>query len=69
MIDSSLIARINELSKKKKEGSLTEVESIELNQLRQEYLRLFREGLKQTLDHVKVIDKDGNDITPKKGNA
>lgn len=69
MIDEKLIARINELSQKKKSGTLTDAESILLNELRQEYLRQFRSGFKQTLDHVKVIDENGNDITPRKGKA
>lgn len=64
-IDQKLIDRINELARKKKAGTITKKELEEQQRLRAEYLRQFRGGFKQQLDGIKVIDKDGNDITPK----
>ncbi|MEG9464243.1 MAG: DUF896 domain-containing protein, partial [Bacillus amyloliquefaciens] len=34
--------------------------------LRQEYLKGFRSSMKNTLKSVKVIDPEGNDVTPEK---
>ena len=70
MIDPKLIARINELSKISKERELTENEIQERDDLRKIYLKQFKEGFRQTLSNVKVVDEKGNDITPiKKGKA
>ncbi|MCR1959972.1 DUF896 family protein [Thomasclavelia cocleata] len=65
-IDPKLIARINELAKKKKEGTITSLELKEQEKLRQEYLKAFRSGFKQQLMGIKVVDTKGNDITPQK---
>ena len=65
-IDPKLIARINELAKKKKIGTITKAELKEQEKLRQEYLKAFRSGFKQQLMGVKVVDEEGNDITPQK---
>ncbi|WP_041139259.1 DUF896 domain-containing protein [Beduini massiliensis] len=61
-----LIARINFLAKKKKTEGLTEEEKTEQQALYQEYLKIFRAGFKQQLTSVKVVDAQGNDITPEK---
>lgn len=65
-IDPKLIARINELAKKKKAGTITNAELKEQQKLRQEYLKAFRSGFKQQLMGIKVVDVNGNDITPQK---
>nr|WP_278627474.1 DUF896 domain-containing protein [Thomasclavelia cocleata] len=65
-MDPKLIARINELAKKKKEGTITAIELKEQEKLRQEYLKAFRSGFKQQLMGIKVVDTKGNDITPQK---
>ena len=65
-IDKQLIDRINVLAKKKKEGSLTPEEIIEQQELRQVYLQQFRSGFKQQLTSIKVVDPEGNDVTPEK---
>lgn len=65
-IDQKLIQRINELAHKKKTTGLTESELAEQQQLRSQYLKLFREGFVQQLQGVKVVDAQGNDITPNK---
>ncbi|RHM63669.1 MULTISPECIES: DUF896 domain-containing protein [Coprobacillaceae] len=65
-IDQKLISRINELAKKKKEGTITEEELDEQKELRAQYLKAFRAGFKQQLSNVKVVDEKGNDVTPHK---
>lgn len=65
-IDEKLIQRINELAKKKKEGTITQEELAEQQKLRQEYLKQFRSGFKSQLLSIKVVDEKGNDVTPQK---
>ena len=48
-IDPELIVRINELAKKKKDGTISEAELEEQKELRQKYLKAFRSGFKQQL--------------------
>ena len=55
MIDQKLIDRINYLAKKSKNEGLNEEEKIEQANLRQEYLRLFKEGFRQRLESIKVV--------------
>lgn len=61
-----LIERINFLANKKKTVGLTEEELVEQQELRQEYLRIFREGFKSQLTSMKIVDPNGKDVTPKK---
>lgn len=65
-IDEKLIKRINELAKKKKEGTISKQELVEQQELRQEYLKQFREGFKSQLRSIKVVDEKGHDVTPEK---
>ena len=60
MIEEKLL-RINELSKKSKtpEG-LTDEEKAEQQQLRQEYIAEWRQGVTQVLDNTYVMDEQGN---------
>ena len=55
MIDQKLIDRINYLANKSKTKGLTEEEKKEQAELRQEYLRLFKEGFRQRLESIKVV--------------
>ncbi|WP_019152674.1 DUF896 domain-containing protein [Robertmurraya massiliosenegalensis] len=66
MLSKEKLARINELAKKAKQGSLTEEEAKEQSMLRKEYLETFRSSMLNTLKGVTVIDPKGNDVTPKK---
>lgn len=66
MLSEEKLKRIKELSQKKKAGELTETEQVERELLHQEYLQVFRQSMRQQLDHLKVIDPEGNDITPNK---
>jgi uncharacterized protein YnzC (UPF0291/DUF896 family) len=61
-----MIKRINELANKSKTVGLTEEEKEEQQKLRQEYLSVFRGNMKNTLLNVKVVDEEGNDVTPEK---
>lgn len=61
-----LIKRINELAHKSKTIGLTQEEKEEQQKLRQEYLKIFRGNMKNTLMEVKVVDEEGNDVTPEK---
>lgn len=60
-----LLARINQLSNKEKTEPLTAEEKAEQKDLRQQYVKLFRQGLRNQLDNTKIKDVDGN-ITPLK---
>ncbi|SOC38231.1 DUF896 domain-containing protein [Ureibacillus acetophenoni] len=66
MLSKEKIARINELSKKKKQGTLTEAEAKEQTALRKEYLDSFRNSFRDTITNVKIMDAAGNDVTPEK---
>lgn len=66
MLDPKKIERINELARKKKTVGLTPVEQEEQLLLRQEYLEVFRGGMRNHIVGLKVVDEDGNDVTPEK---
>lgn len=66
MLSQDKIARINELSQRAKTTGLTESESIEQHELREEYLQSFRSSFKDQLHSVKVVDPEGADVTPEK---
>ena len=57
MVTEKEIARINELAKKQKEGTLTAEEKEEQQALRQKYLRSIREN--SSLDQMKIQNPDG----------
>ncbi|UEX89239.1 DUF896 domain-containing protein [Staphylococcus ratti] len=66
MLSQDKLKRINELAKKKKNEGLTKEEAKEQSQLRSEYLASFRNSFKEQIEHTKVIDPEGNDVTPDK---
>lgn len=66
MLPKEKIQRINELSRKKKEGKLTEAEAKEQTLLRKEYLDAFRNSFRTTIENVQIYDTEGNDVTPEK---
>ena len=66
MLSKEKINRINELSAKAKSGTLTEAEAKERSALRKEYLDTFRATMRNTIENVKVVDPEGNDVTPEK---
>ena len=66
MLSKEKLARINELSKLAKSGTLTEEQAKERTALRKEYLDVFRSTMRDTIENVKVVDEEGNDVTPEK---
>lgn len=66
MLPDNLLDRINELAKKKKSEGLTESEQQEQQKLREEYIKLFRNQMEEQLATIKVVDKEGKDVTPDK---
>ena len=63
---TEIIAKINTLNATKKERELTVEESEELAKYRQLYLQNFKANMRNILDNTKVINENGEDITPKK---
>lgn len=61
-----LIKKINELANKSKTVGLTDEEKEKQKELRKEYISVFRGNMKETLMNVKVVDKEGKDVTPEK---
>ena len=61
-----ILPRINELAKKQKEGTLTAAEVAEQIVLRKQYLEQFRAQAHGIITNVKVIDRNGDDVTPQK---
>ncbi len=55
-----LLNRINELARKSRTDGLTEQEKAEQAQLRQQYIKGFRQGFENTMNNVYIMDKDGN---------
>ena len=66
MLSKEKINRINELAAKAKTGNLTMEEAKERTSLRKEYLDTFRATMRNTIENVKVVDQEGNDVTPEK---
>lgn len=65
-MEQKKIDRINELARKKKEEGLTEEELREQAALREEYIEGYRRSIRAHVEGIKIIDEDGNDITPEK---
>ncbi|HFH9313729.1 TPA: DUF896 family protein [Streptococcus agalactiae] len=65
-MDPKKIARINELSKKKKTVGLTGEEKVEQAKLREEYIEGFRRSVRHYVEGIKLVDDEGNDVTPEK---
>ncbi len=65
-MEQAKINRINELAKKKKAGTLTSEEKVEQAQLREEYIEGYRRAIRHHIEGIKLVDEDGNDVTPEK---
>lgn len=66
MLSQEKLQRINELAKLKKERDLTAEEIAEQAQLREEYLANLRHGFRNHVEGLKIVDQEGNDVTPDK---
>ena len=63
---NEVIAKINSLNATKRERELTTEELEELAKYRQLYLQNFKANMRNILDNTRVINENGEDITPKK---
>lgn len=66
MLEKNKLDRINELVRKERNDGLSEEEKTEQKALREEYIQAFRSGMKNQIEGMKVVDPDGNDVTPDK---
>ncbi|MGR7943506.1 MULTISPECIES: DUF896 domain-containing protein [unclassified Paenibacillus] len=57
-----IIARINELSRKNKTVGLTDEETKERDDLRQQYLNNFKRNFRQQLDTIKYVEDEEDNI-------
>lgn len=60
------IKRINELAHKQKAEGLTEGEKLEQQKLRKAYLADFKKGMRSQIETLRVFNKAGKEVTPKK---
>ena len=65
-MEQAKIDRINELARKKKAEGLTEEELAEQAVLRKEYIEGYRRSVRAHVEGIKIVDEDGNDVTPEK---
>ncbi|MGT2749460.1 DUF896 family protein [Streptococcus orisasini] len=65
-MEQAKIDRINELARKKKREGLTGAEKIEQAKLREEYIEGYRRSIRHHIEGLKIVDEEGNDITPEK---
>lgn len=63
---TEIIEKINALNAIKKERTLNEAEMADLTKYRQLYLQNFKKNVRNILDNTKVINEEGEDITPSK---
>lgn len=66
MLSQDKLDRINELSRKNQDGTITEEEQKERKALHEEYLEAFRGGWRNTIEGLKIVDPNGDDVTPDK---
>ena len=59
-MDKSRIDRINELYRKSKAEGLSEVEKMEQQILRKEYIDSIKRNLSSQLDNISIHEKDGS---------
>ena len=57
---------IRELAKKKKTEGLTPEEAVEQAKLREEYIAGYRRAVRHHIEGIKIVDEEGNDVTPEK---
>lgn len=66
MLEKKKLDRINELVRKERSDGLSQEEKDEQKALREEYIQAFRSGMKNQIEGMKVVDPEGNDVTPDK---
>ena len=65
-MEQTKIDRINELARKKKAEGLTEEELAEQALLRKQYIKGYKSTLQHHVAGSKLVDEEGNDVTPEK---
>ncbi|MEY8463656.1 DUF896 family protein [Streptococcus merionis] len=65
-MEQEKIDRINELARKKKAEGLTPEEQAEQALLREEYIEGYRRSVRHHIEGLKIVDEEGNDVTPEK---
>ena len=65
-MEQAKIDRINELARKKKAEGLTKEELAEQAELRKEYIEGYKRSLHHNIAGIKLVDEEGNDVTPEK---
>lgn len=66
MLTPEKLARLNVLAKKSKAEGLSSAEAAEQKKLREEYLKNVRSSFENRLHSLKIVDPEGNDVTPAK---
>ncbi|PXW86085.1 uncharacterized protein YnzC (UPF0291/DUF896 family) [Streptohalobacillus salinus] len=66
MLSKDKLDRINVLANKAKHEKLTEDEKSEQEILRKEYLNNVRKSFKNQFKGMKIVDPNGEDVTPQK---
>lgn len=56
MITTEMIARINELARKQREGTLTEAETAEQAKLRRQYVEVIKARVREQIETAKIGD-------------
>ncbi len=57
---------LTKLAKKAKAEGLTELEKVEQKDLRDKYVKRFRENFKSQIEMMKIYDKEGKEVTSDK---
>jgi uncharacterized protein YnzC (UPF0291/DUF896 family) len=57
MINEEQIKRINELAKKRKDGTLTQEEVVEQQELRRLYVESVKTNLRAQVENIEIVDK------------
>lgn len=55
-----IIERINELARKNKSEGLSDEETVEREELRKQYLTVFKSNFRQQLDNIEIVDDKDN---------
>jgi len=66
VLSQDKLDRINVLARKQRAEGLTDEEKKEQKGLREEYIKAFRSGMRNSIEGMKIVDEEGNDLTPNK---
>jgi uncharacterized protein YnzC (UPF0291/DUF896 family) len=58
MLSKEKLDRLNFLARKKKAEGLNEEETAEQQELRQEYLKNFKDSFRRQLDNIEIVDPE-----------